>query len=209
MPKNAFGGQACLDPIYALQWGMAKMVRKFREVRQKVCNWFQYFARSYYQWQSFIPFSRLPFRVTIIFSCFRSQRHETFVGRVVGLFYRRLFYFRHRNQKRKFLISVHFRLANSLTHTDKHLMYVRTRLCVWMCRGGCAYADHMHKKSGRSGFGSKWKINKNPVTRTRMGGKKHSLYNKYASNSNDKSLQPSKKKHNANNKQKEIASKMF
>lgn len=39
------------------------MDHKFLAERQKVCNWFQYFARFYYQWQSFIPFSRLPVRV--------------------------------------------------------------------------------------------------------------------------------------------------
>lgn len=152
-------------------------------------------------------FRMLVLSVAIIYtfqlSSFASVFAHFTCARVVGLFYRRLFYFRQRNQKRKFLISVHFRISRSRTPTHAHIcMYIITLLEI------ATYADHMHNKLWWTGFPTKWKTNKSIVLQGGEGENIRSITNMRVI-ATIKGYNASKKKNKNKKRQKEIASKMF
>lgn len=122
--------------------------------RRKVCNWFLIFAKRAPCERGLslsllpdCPVSRLPAppRTHLSLSAIIYALPTALsLQRLRGLFYRRLFYFRQRNQKRKFLISLHFR-SRTHTPTSKHLhmCYTHTHMqrqlicitCKWeLCR---------------------------------------------------------------------------
>lgn len=113
--------------------------------RRKVCNWFLIFAKrapcERGRWPPLLPgcpLSRLPARRRAHLSLsaiIYALPTALSLQRLGGLFYRRLFYFRQRNQKRKFLISLHFRSrTHTYTQASTHMLHPHAH----------AAAAHMH-----------------------------------------------------------------
>jgi len=167
------------------------MVHKSLAVRRKVCNWFQYFACSYYQWQSFIPFSCLPLRVFLPISLVLGS-WDCFIGVC----------FTSDSGTRNGNFSFQYISASRALAHAHICMYIMTLLEI------ATYADHMHNKLWWTGFPTKWKTNKSIVLQGGEGENIHSITNMRV-RATIKGYNASKKKNKNKKRQKEIASKMF